>query len=133
MTTYYETSRRFYRNKDRACIAGVCAGIAERFGFNLCVTRLLAVIALFAVFPLALFIYFAIVFLTPSAHDPERQPRRRRRRRYEREYFEEPEPAPRPTMADVRAKFRTLDERLARLERYVTSPRYDLDEEFRRL
>ena len=37
------------------------------------------------------------------------------------------------TMADVRSRFKSLDRRLARLEKYVTSSRYQLDREFDRL
>jgi hypothetical protein len=33
----------------------------------------------------------------------------------------------------VRERYRSLDERLARIEKYVTSSRYDLDREFRNL
>ena len=33
----------------------------------------------------------------------------------------------------VRERYQTLDERLARIEKYVTSSRYDLDREFRNL
>ena len=38
-----------------------------------------------------------------------------------------------PTVRDVRERYREMDERLARIEKYVTSSRYELDEEFRRL
>ena len=36
-------------------------------------------------------------------------------------------------MADVRRRFQRLDARLARMERYVTSPRFNLDQEIRNL
>ena len=49
MTAYATTSQgRFTRNADRAVLGGVCAGIADYFGFNLRVTRLLAIIASFS-------------------------------------------------------------------------------------
>jgi phage shock protein C len=119
--------RQFTRNADRAVIAGVCAGLAEHFGFKLCVVRVLAVIACFMACPLAIIIYFAVVFLTPTSHDPERQRRRRGASRSESPF------APKPTLSDVRRRYQSLDSRLARLERYVTSTRYHLDEEFRKL
>lgn len=119
--------RQFTRNADRAVIAGVCAGLADHFGFKLCVTRALAVIALFMACPLAIIIYFAVVFLTPTSHDPERHPRRRRRTR------SESPSSPSSTLSDVRRRYQSLDSRLARLERYVTSARFNLDEEFRKL
>src|SRR5690606_41399508 len=73
--------RRFYRSRDRAVIAGVCAGLADYFGFNLKVTRLLAVIALFMAPPVTLFVYFGTVLLVPAEHDE-----RRRRPDYDPEF-----------------------------------------------
>ena len=41
--------------------------------------------------------------------------------------------APHDTLASVRYRFRDLDVRLQRLEKYVTSNRYKLEREFRSL
>jgi phage shock protein C len=41
--------------------------------------------------------------------------------------------SPHDTLDSVRHRFRDLDGRLQRLEKYVTSNRYKLDREFRRL
>ena len=119
--------RRFYRNSSRAMVGGVCAGLADYFGFNLRVTRILVVIALFVVTPATLLAYFGTVFLVPSrevlAETPKFDPDFRKALRSD----------PGRTMGEVRRRFSKLDARLARLERYVTSPRFDLDEEFRNL
>jgi phage shock protein C len=40
---------------------------------------------------------------------------------------------PHDTLANVRYRFRDLDVRLQRLEKYVTSNRYKLEHEFRKL
>ena len=124
----YETiqARRFYRNKDKAMLAGVCAGFADYFGFNLKVTRILVVIAFFMAMPVTLLVYIATIFLVPSAPDPARQARDPEFRRALRS-------SPSQTLGDVRRRFQSLDSRLARLERYVTSSRFDLDQEFRKL
>jgi len=128
MSTYDAiTGRRFYRNRDRAVVAGVCAGLADYFGFNLKVTRILAAICLLMAMPMTLLVYFGTVFLVPSAPDLARQKDRdpifRQALRSE----------PTRTMGDVKRRFQSLDSRLARLERYVTSPRFNLDQEFRNL
>ena len=39
----------------------------------------------------------------------------------------------RPTVQDVRDRYKTLDKRLAELEKQVTSPRFQLEQEFRKL
>lgn len=128
MSTYDSVPRRrFYRVSDRAVIAGVCAGIAEYFGFNLKATRVLAVISLLCAMPVTLLIYFGIVFLVPSAPSAESGPD------YEPDFDRTRKSSPEQTLTDVRRRLQSMDGRLARLERYVTSSRFDLDEEFRNL
>lgn len=119
--------RRFVRSADRAVIAGVCAGLADYFGFKLRMTRLLAIIALCMAPPVTLMIYFGAVLLIPSVHDPQRQPG------HDPNFDQALRSAPRQTMTDVRRRYQQLDRRLARIERYVTSPRFNLDQEFRNL
>lgn len=138
-TTSYS---RFARDADRAMLGGVCAGVARHFGFNLCVTRFLCVIAFCAAFPFALVAYIAAVLLFPteSRYDDvvvERVVRRRRRRKprrmSRRERREAADEARRQAADEVQERAKSLEERLARIERHVTSPRYQLDEEFRKL
>lgn len=119
--------RRFYRNRDRAMVAGVCAGLADYFGFNLRVTRFLAFISLLMATPITLLVYFATVFLVPAGPDPSTRPG------YNEAFKRAVRSDPAQTLSDVKRRFQSLDSRLARLERYVTSPRFDLDQEFRRL
>lgn len=132
MSTCSRTSgRRFYRDSDRAVLGGVCAGLANHLGFNLKVTRLLCLIAFLCAFPLALFAYLAVVLLVPASSS----------RIYDEAFYEERRKdalreeilRARPTASEIRERYRGLDERLARIEKYVTSSRYELDEEFRRL
>lgn len=145
MTATVTTScRRFTRDADRAMLGGVFAGIARHFGFNLCATRFLGIIAFFAAFPFMLFAYIAAMLLVPSESwrdeyivervvTRRRRPRRMRRRE-RREAEKEAETEARRTAAEeVRQRARSLEQRLARIERYVTSSRYKLDEEFRNL
>ena len=132
MTTFAGTSgRRLYRDADRAVLGGVCAGLANYLGFNLKVTRLLCIIAFLCAFPIALIAYLAAVFLVPASssriYDESMYEERRK------DALREEIRRARPTVSEVRERYKSLDERLARIEKYVTSSRYDLDEEFRRL
>ena len=108
-------------------VAGVCAGLADYFGFNLKVTRILAVISLLMAMPVTLVAYFGTVFLVPAAPDGGREPD------YDPEFRKAVRSAPRQTLSDVKRRFQSLDSRMARLERYVTSPRFNLDQEFKKL
>jgi phage shock protein C len=118
---------KLYRNPRRGMIFGVCAGIAEYFGFDVTVTRVAVAFGALFAFPMIFGAYLVLAFLLPCKRyvgterdtvDPvERQVRS----------------SPHDTLASVRYRFGDLDARLQRLEKHVTSSRYKLDREFRRL
>jgi phage shock protein C len=145
ITTNANLQRRLYRDADRAVLGGVCAGFAGYLGFNLKVTRFLAFIAFLMAMPIAVIGYLAAVFLIPSASrlnydiDTEEFVCRRRRSRKERKARKrhkkaESVAASGPSEADeIERRCRSLDERLVRLERHVTSRRFQLEQELSRL
>jgi phage shock protein C len=124
--------RRLYRDADRAVLGGVCAGLAKYLGFNLKVTRFLAIITFLCAMPFAIIGYLAAVFLIPSSsskrHDEELRKDEMRKERLREEILRA-----KPSVNEVRKRYEDMDTRLARIEKYVTSSRYELDEEFRRL
>ena len=117
---------RFYRDPDAGKIGGVCAGLAEYFGFDLALTRLLTVVAMFF-FPTLLLVYFALWWLLPE------KPKQLYRDDDDREFWRGMRVSPAETLSDVRHRFRSADARLQRMERYVTSRNFRLDQEFRDL
>ena len=132
MTTFAGTTgERLYRDPDRAVLGGVCAGLARYLGFNLKVTRFLAIIAFLCAMPFAVIGYIAAVLLIPASssrtHDAATYEEIRK------EELREEIRRAKPTVSEVRRRYESMDERLARIEKYVTSSRYNLDEEFRRL
>mgnify|MGYP000486279284 CR=1 FL=1 len=87
---------RFTRNADKAFLGGVCAGIADYFGFNLRVTRLLAIIAFCVAMPVTILVYVALVLLVSAesgrySYTVEREHRRTRRRMSRSERKQAPE------------------------------------------
>ena len=114
---------RFYRSSDRAILGGVCAGIADYFGFNVTATRVLVFLGFIFAMPMTVLGYIAAVFLIPARPTTRPQSRFRQTLRS----------APKQTMSDVKSRFKSLDRRLARLERHVTSSRYELDRQFKDL
>ena len=152
-TTEAYADRRFYRSADRAVLGGVCAGLAEYFGFNLRVLRFLAIIAFVVAMPFSVVAYLAAVFLIParSTSDggryqrgrydsadrsrPERDVKcsRRERRRARKEAKRQRETGPSEAAIKVREECETLDKRIVELEKIITSSRYQLDREIRNL
>lgn len=147
MSTYATgTQRRGYsRDADRAVLGGVLAGFADYFGFNLCVLRILGVIAFLTAMPVTIIAYLAVVLLVPATSSgrstrqrhrscrrerrSSRESRKSRKLREAREAREDREQA----YKAARERFGSLDDRLARIEKYVTSPRYELDREISKL
>ncbi len=128
MSLYATTSgRRFFRSADNAILGGVCAGVADYFGFNLRATRILTVIAFFMAMPMTVIAYIAIVLLVPATSLT------RGAEQVDPDFRKALRSSPTQTMSDVRSRFKSLDRRLARLEKYVTSSRYQLDREFQKL
>lgn len=119
--------RRLYRDTENGILAGVCAGIADYFGFKLKVLRILAVLAFFFVMPAAVLCYLTAAFLLPP------KPQGMYRNEKEESFWRTVRRDPHYAFDDVRHRFRDLDARLQRMEQYVTSPRFDLDKEFKDL
>ncbi len=118
---------KLYRNGDDGVIAGVCAGIADYFGFDLTVTRAITVVAGFFFWPFVVVLYIVLALvLEKRSTDGER----RRRDDADAELERRVRAEPHATLHSVRHRFRELDGRLQRLEKYVTSDRFRLDREF---
>jgi phage shock protein C len=126
---YYSEPRRtnrLYRDTRRGMIFGVCAGLAEYFAFDVKVTRVLTVVGAMFGFPVVFISYLVLGVMLPrkpdtataDAYDPVQKQVRS---------------DPHDMLSSVRYRFRDLDSRLQRLEKYVTSSRFNLDSEFRRL
>lgn len=132
MSTYAGTTgRRLYRDKDKAVLGGVCAGLAEYLGFNLKVTRFLAFITFLCAMPFAIIGYLAAVFLIPSSSSKVHVKADYDELR--KEQLREEIRRAKPDVEEVRRRYKSMDERLAKIEQYVTSSRYELDEKLRRL
>jgi phage shock protein C len=119
---------RLRRNPRKGMLFGVCAGIADYFGFDLTITRVLMVVAALFNPPMMVIAYLVLALLMPrlggekDSHDGLDDPVRHRVRAQ-----------PHETLAGVRYRFRDLDLRLQKIEKYVTSDRFRLDREFAKL
>jgi phage shock protein C len=119
--------KRLYRSRDKV-IAGVCGGIAERMGWDPTITRIVAALLLFGgvgfIFP----VYLVVWAITPYA--PYRP---RNLSPDEERFWTSVSDRPKETFSNIRYKFKDMDDRLARMERAVTSEEWKLRREFRDL
>ena len=115
---------KLYRSSEGGMIAGVCAGAAEYFGFDVTLTRVLVVIGAL-MFPSLLVVYVILALLL------ERKPHGSRRNSEHEERLQRKVRAePHATLNTIRHRFREMERRMQRLEKYVTSKRFKLDREF---
>ncbi|WP_457673533.1 envelope stress response membrane protein PspC [Thiolapillus sp.] len=123
MSCDWDCHNRLYRDPDNGKIAGVCAGLADYFSWNVDAVRFATVVAaiLFSVTTVAL--YAAAAFFLP------RKPRDLYDDKEEEQYWRRYRKSPRDTLADTRYRFRKLERKLSRMEAYVTSDRYRLERE----
>lgn len=116
-----QNPHRLYRNTENRILTGVCAGIADYFGFD---RRAVRIATLLAVIPFSGFTIAAYVIL--SFVLPER-PKQLYKDAEHEDFWRKATMEPKNTFGSVRHRFRELENRLQRLEAYITSKRYEID------
>ncbi len=116
---------RLYRDKDRAIIAGVCAGLADWTGVNRVGLRLVVVLLALPFTFVMVMGYLVLWLLLP------RRPRNLYRDDAEAEFWQEVRRSPRDSVGQLNRRFRDLDGRLQRMEAWITSSEYRIDRELR--
>jgi len=116
------------RIPERGWIAGVCAGIAEYFGWNVKLLRVALVVSVIlgagAMIVVYLILWYVMDPVEPhdaaaSGHDGGAGPDSPGGRR--------------PSMAEVQARFERLDQRLRGIEECVTDQEFELRRELKKL
>lgn len=120
---------RIYRNIRGGKIAGVCAGLADYFGWRVKMVRVALIVLTVFFFPIPVFIYAAAAFFMPPGEPIAMRYEHPEEERFWRNYSMKPK----MTYSDLRHRFRALDARVADMERAVTSSDYDLRKKFRDL
>ncbi len=116
--------RRLYRNTRNRRIAGVFSGIADYMNFSICATRFLGLFAILMTMPLGLLAYAAAaLMLQPMPDNAYSDP-------VEENFVRSIRKSPEETFSKVSYRFKNIDSRLQKMERYVTSKRFELDREF---
>lgn len=130
MNDRFSPGPRLYRDVDRRWIAGVLAGAATHFGWNLAALRIVTVIACMTpIVPVVMVGYIlCALFLPPrTAFDgavPPPPPGA----------ASEWQPAPpaHVSASELRYRIREMEDRLRAMEAYVTSSKYEIDRELKR-
>lgn len=114
---------RLYRNRERGLLAGVCAGISDWSGFNLTALRV-GVVFLAIPFTAVMIIgYLALALLLPVA------PTNLYADEADEKFWRDTRRAPVEGVSTLNSRYRALDERLQRMEAWLTSREYRIRQE----
>ncbi|RUO79432.1 envelope stress response membrane protein PspC [Pseudidiomarina taiwanensis] len=123
--------RELLRDKKKGKIAGVCAGIADYFGIETWLVRIICVTA--AVFGqgFVIVLYIAGWFILDEKPEQE-QLKEEEHIAIKKRIWQAGEP-PAGAFREVSGEYQDLEVRLQKMERYVTSNAYRLDRELKQL
>lgn len=133
MNTVSREGRNLYRDPQRGKIAGVCAGLAEYFGVETWIVRLLAISGLIFAGFITFTAYIAAWFLldkkpvTLSQEDAEFAEVRMKARSWQAGV------TPHQALARIGQELDALEPRVQRIEKLVTSKEFTLQREFSKL
>ncbi len=116
---------RLYRDKDRAILAGVCSGLADWTGTNRIALRIIVVLLAIPFTAVMVIGYLVMWILIPK------RPRNLYRDEDEEAFWQEVRRAPRDGVGQLNRNFRDLDERIQKMEAWLTSSEYRIDRELR--
>jgi phage shock protein C len=130
MSDFYKhkNPHRLFRDKEHAILAGVCAGVAEYFGLNRKGVRL--VTFLFILFP-PFFAFIVISYIVLAIVLPVK-PGDLYENSEQAEFWRGVSNAPSDVFGALRHRFRELNHRLEKMEAFVTSREFEIDQELGR-
>lgn len=115
--------KKLYLDKKNSKISGVCAGIADYFGIDPMMVRIVTVlIGLFGGGLIIVGYILLAIFLSSKPTDMFESVK-------QSEFWKSVRTEPSNTVRDVRHKFRDIERRLRAAEAHVTSPQYNLHRE----
>ncbi len=130
MNAFYERKNphKLFRDKENAILAGVCAGVAEYFGWNRRGIRigwaLLCLVPPFFPFMVVSYIVLAILLpVKPAGLYEDTQ---------QAEFWRGVSNAPSDVFGSLSHRFRELNLRLEKMEAFVTSKEFEIDRELDR-
>ena len=117
---HYETynRNRLYRNRKRGLLAGVCAGISDWSGFNLTALRVGVVLLAIPFTAVIIIGYLVLALLLPVA------PADLYADEADERFWRETRRSPVEGVSTLNTRYRALDQRLQRMEAWLTSREY---------
>jgi len=128
VSTQPPSRTKFYLDKKRGKIMGVCAGLADYTGFDVSLVRILLVLGIFMGGGALLPIYFIAGWIADDKPDSLRETDPEENR-----FWQGVRASPARSAGEIRSTLRSIDRRLADIEQYVTTENRSLAREIEQL
>ncbi len=119
----FTKKRKLYRNRDKKVIGGVCAGVGDYFEIDSAIVRILFVLALITTFHIAIILYLVAFFVLDNNPNTLTDAKGNLKSGFCNHHERK------SVMNSVRDRYEKIEERLQKMEAYVTSPRGKLRDE----
>lgn len=140
-----KSGKKLHRDTSQGKIAGVCAGIANHFGWEVWLVRIAAVSGLIFATKVTFIAYIAAWAILDKGPKESKQTQRILKETTSYEYTNdgravevktrvwEAGRAPKDALKDIAKRFESMEHSVRGMERYVTSSEYKVRQEFNRL
>jgi phage shock protein C len=119
---------RIYRSRKNRVFFGVCGGLADHFDFNAWAVRLVAILLTFV----TLGVFAPIIYIIAGLMMRE-APEQRFTNTEDEDFWNLYQNSRTAALHKVQRRFEQLSRRIERIESIVTSPKYGLEDEWKKL
>lgn len=119
----FRSERKLYRHRKKGVIGGVCAGLADYFDVDVVLIRILAVTSLILTLQVAFIAYWVAYFVLNDDPNTLTNANGRLNSKFRNAYERT------AVFNSVHDRFSKMEQRLRKLEAYVTSTRFKLNDE----
>jgi len=128
MSDLYErrNPHRLYRDRENGIVAGVCAGLADYFGLNRKGLRVITALSTLFFMPFVVPAYIILAIILPV------KPANLYKDESQEKFWRGVSMAPSDVFSNLSHRFRELDQRLQKMEAFVTSREFAMDRELGR-
>lgn len=125
--SHFQGKKKLYRNRKKGIVGGVCAGVADYFELDVVLVRIIFIASLIFTLQVAFILYWVAYFILDN--DPTTLTNPDGRLHFKMKSAHERK----SVINSVHDRFGKIEDRVRKLEAYVTSTRFKLRDEIDRL
>lgn len=125
----FRGQKKLYRNRQKGIVGGVCAGLADYFELDVMLVRILFIVSVMVTLQVAIIFYIVACFVLDN--DPDTLTNREGK--LDQKFKLKSAHERKSVLNSVHDRFGKVEDRIRRLEAYVTSSSFRIRDEINRL